>query len=86
MDDAEGIITQRGEIVMSNRDRAVDLLQMLPEQKVVYAMCFLEGLSVEPDNTDTDPFYCIENQNRLKQAAEEMLKTGGSIHEVNLDD
>ena len=31
---------------MSNRERAVDLLQMLPEEKIIYAICFLEGLLV----------------------------------------
>ena len=33
-----------------------------------------------------DPFYSGENIDRLERNAKEMEKTGGTIHEVNLDD
>lgn len=33
-----------------------------------------------------DPFYSLENQNRLAKNIDEMEKTGGTIHKVNLDD
>ena len=37
-------------------------------------------------STEKDPFYSAENIERLKKAIEQMEKTGGTIHEVNLDD
>jgi len=35
---------------------------------------------------DNDPFYSSENISRLKRSIAEMERTGGTIHEVNLDD
>ena len=35
---------------------------------------------------DIDPFYSSENISRLKKSIAEMERTGGTIHEVNLDD
>ena len=37
-------------------------------------------------STEKDPFYSAENIERLKKYIEQMEKTGGTIHEVNLDD
>ena len=33
-----------------------------------------------------DPFYSPENWERLKRSALQMEQTGGTVHEVNLDD
>ena len=35
---------------------------------------------------DYDPFYSDANQERLKKSIAQLEKTGGTIHEVNLDD
>lgn len=35
---------------------------------------------------DNDPFYSRENIERLKKSIAQMEATGGTIHEVNLDD
>lgn len=35
---------------------------------------------------DYDPFYSDVNQERLKKSIAQLEKTGGTIHEVNLDD
>ncbi|MSA97291.1 type II toxin-antitoxin system RelB/DinJ family antitoxin [Finegoldia sp. BIOML-A2] len=37
-------------------------------------------------STEKDPFYSAENIERLKKSIEQMEKTVGTIHEVNLDD
>lgn len=71
---------------MSNRERAVDLLQMLPEEKILYAICFLEGLSVPVTEEQADPFFSEENMARLRRSAAEMEMTGGTVHEVAYDD
>lgn len=38
-----------------------------------------------PFEIDDDPFYSIENQERLKKNIELTKKNGGTIHEVDLD-
>lgn len=35
---------------------------------------------------DNNPFYSAENIQRLRKSIAQMEKTGGTIHEVNLDD
>ena len=35
---------------------------------------------------DNDPFYSRENIERLKKSIAQMEATGGTVHEVNLDD
>ena len=35
---------------------------------------------------DNDPFYSPENMARLKKSIAQMETTGGTIHQVNLDD
>ena len=35
---------------------------------------------------DYDPFYSNANQERLKKSISQLEKTGGTIHEVDLDD
>ena len=35
---------------------------------------------------DNDPFYSSANMERLKKSVAQMEVTGGTIHEVNLDD
>ena len=35
---------------------------------------------------DNDPFYSSANMERLKRSVAQMEATGGTIHEVNLDD
>lgn len=35
---------------------------------------------------DNDPFYSPENIARLKKSIAQMEATGGTVHEVNLDD
>ena len=39
-----------------------------------------------PFEVSADPFYSDENMTRLKKSIAQMQKTGGTIHEVNLDD
>ena len=39
-----------------------------------------------PFEITADPFYSEENMARLRKSAVEMAKTGGAVHEVNLDD
>ncbi len=39
-----------------------------------------------PFEVSTDPFYSEENMIRLKNSIAQMESTGGTIHEVNLDD
>lgn len=39
-----------------------------------------------PFEINADPFYSDENMKRLKKNMAEMEKTGGTIHEVNLDE
>ena len=39
-----------------------------------------------PFEISVDPFYNADNIARLRKNAAEMEKTGGTIHEVNLDD
>ncbi len=37
-------------------------------------------------SAENDPFYSQSNMIRLKKSIEQMETTGGTIHEVNLDD
>ena len=39
-----------------------------------------------PFEITADPFYSDANMDRLRRNAAEMNRTGGTIHEVNLDD
>ena len=39
-----------------------------------------------PFEISADPFYSASNMERLRRNAMEMDRTGGTIHEVNLDD
>ena len=39
-----------------------------------------------PFDVAVDPFYSEENMERLRRSITQMEKTGGTIHEVNLDD
>ena len=39
-----------------------------------------------PFEINADPFYSEENMERLRRNASEMDRTGGTIHEVDLDD
>ena len=39
-----------------------------------------------PFEITADPFYSKANMDRLRRNAEEMKRTGGTVHEVNLDD
>ena len=39
-----------------------------------------------PFEVSIDPFYSDENMERLRRNAAEMNQTGGTIHEVPLDD
>lgn len=39
-----------------------------------------------PFDVSIDPFYSDENMARLRKAIAQMESTGGTIHEVNLDD
>ena len=39
-----------------------------------------------PFEVSADPFYSDENMKRLKKSVAQMESTGGTIHEVNLDD
>lgn len=50
---------------------------------------YLKTLSRErriPFEVSGDPFYSDENMKRLKKSVAQMESTGGTIHEVNLDD
>lgn len=37
-------------------------------------------------STEYDPFYSAENMARLKKSIAQMEKTGGTVHEIDLDD
>ena len=39
-----------------------------------------------PFEVSVDPFYSQENMNRLRDSVAQMEATGGTVHEVNLDD
>ena len=39
-----------------------------------------------PFKIKTDPFYSEANQARLRKSIKEMEETGGTIHDINLDD
>ena len=39
-----------------------------------------------PFEVNADPFFSEENMDRLRKNMAQMEKTGGTIHEVNLDD
>ena len=39
-----------------------------------------------PFEVSVDPFYSDENMARLRKSIAQMESTGGTIHEVNLDD
>nr|WP_314834312.1 type II toxin-antitoxin system RelB/DinJ family antitoxin [uncultured Oribacterium sp.] len=39
-----------------------------------------------PFEVNADPFFSEENMERLRRNKAQMEKTGGTIHEVNLDD
>lgn len=39
-----------------------------------------------PFEVSADPFYSDENMARLKRSIAQMEATGGTVHEVNLDD
>jgi len=39
-----------------------------------------------PFEVSADPFYSEKNMDRLRKAVDQMEKTGGTIHEVKLDD
>ena len=39
-----------------------------------------------PFEVTADPFFSEENMDRLRKNIAQMEKTGGTIHEVNLDD
>lgn len=68
---------------MSERERAIQLLNNVPDSKLIYVIGFLEGASI-PD--ETDPFYSEANMKRLEQSIAQMERTGGTVHEVNYDD
>lgn len=54
------------------------------------AMCIFAKKAVReqriPFEVSADPFYSVENMERLANSIAQMEKTGGTIHEVNLDD
>ena len=64
---------------MSNKERAIQLLDQVPESKMYYVIGFLEGVAV-PDE--------IPNNETLAAFAEvdEMKKTGAGQKFNNLDD
>lgn len=39
-----------------------------------------------PFEVSADPFYSEENMSRLRKSIEQMESTGGTVHEVELDD
>lgn len=68
---------------MSERERAVQLLNSVPDNKMIYVIGFLEGVAIRED---TDPFYSRENMERLERSMLQMEKTGGTLHEVNYNE
>ena len=72
---------------MSDRERAVKLVYEVPENKLLYLIAYLEGLSVpdgRPDGSpdESDPFYSTENTQRLQRAAARMDADGGHVHDL----
>ncbi len=50
---------------------------------------FLKAVSREnriPFELSADPFYSKDNMDRLKKSIKQMEETGGTVHEVDLDD
>lgn len=39
-----------------------------------------------PFKIRTDPFYSKANQERLRKSIKELEETGGTVHDINLDD
>ena len=67
----------------SERERAMQLLNNVPDSRLVYVIGFLEGAAIPEEK---DPFYSSENMSRLKRSIAQMEATGGTVHEVRFDD
>ena len=67
---------------MTKKEMAIQLLENIPESKMIYVIGFLEGVSV-PD--EQDPFYSPENMARLKESIAQLESSGGTLHEIDLD-
>ena len=65
------------------RTRAYQLLDNVPNEKLIYVIGFLEGAAIPEE---TDPFYSPQNMERLRRSIAQMETTGGTIHEVRYDD
>ena len=66
-----------------------DIKKLINDEKITLDECiasfddqFKDGLP-DPSN---DPFYSPQNQARLEASIEQMERTGGTVHEVILDD
>ena len=71
---------------MSNRERAIQLLESLPENKIAYVIGYIQGLAVdkneieeiEPDEWDLKMIEEAERENDgTKITLDEMLKKDG---------
>ena len=65
------------------RERAIRLLNTIPDDRLLYVIGFLERAST-PENRD--PFYSADNLERLQRSIEQMETTDGTIHEVDFDE
>ena len=65
------------------RTRAYQLLDNVPNEKLIYVIGFLEGAAIPEE---TDPFYSPQNMERLRRSIAQMEATGGTVHEVRYDD
>lgn len=65
------------------RIRAVQLLNNVPDEKLIYVIGFLEGAAIPEEK---DPFYSPQNMERLRRSIAQMEATGGTVHEVSYDD
>lgn len=59
---------------MSDREKAIEMIKKLPEDKVIYALIYIEGLR---DGSSDDPFYDEDNMNELRRRVAN-LKSGKS--------
>lgn len=61
---------------MSNKERAIQLLDQIPEAKMFYVLAFLEGVSIPDETPNTETI----------EAMQELENGGGEIFEGSTSD
>lgn len=62
------------------RTWAKELVDLIPDRKLMSVVGFLEGAALVSD--ESDPFYSDENMNRLLRAKAQIESGGGTEHTV----